>query len=142
PPETRGPWLAGGGSTIRGIPENNSIQPFLSANYNGKKGTMAGMADGSVRFIPENISQKVFQHLCVVDKTGASTAGMEETLLVPRQVGGPELKTPAAAFVPPAIGGAKPQTAAEPKTPTEAPPPAAAAAAVNWQIFNSKADRF
>lgn len=131
PPETRGPWLAGGGSTVRGVPETKSVQPFVSMTHNGQKGTMAGMADGSARFIPENISDKVFQQLCVVEKSGF--AGVDETTLVPRQAG-TELKTAPPIIAPPP--SAKPPAAApEPKPPIEA-------AAADWQIYTSKADKF
>jgi hypothetical protein len=66
PPVYQAPWIAGGGSTIRGVPEKNSIKPFLSTTFNGKRGTVVIMADGSARFISENISDEVFQSLCTI----------------------------------------------------------------------------
>jgi hypothetical protein len=62
----KAPWIAGGGSTIRGVPETRSIQPFSSTQHDGKRGTFAIMADGSVRFIAENISDDVFKALCTI----------------------------------------------------------------------------
>ena len=62
----KGPWLAGGGSTIRGVPETHSIGPFVSTPYEGKRGTFAVMADGSVRFIADNVSDEVFKALCTI----------------------------------------------------------------------------
>lgn len=68
------PWIAGGGSTLRGVPEKNSIAPFvLSKDKNGnviehnkKRGTFAVMTDGSVRFIDQGISDEVFQAMCTI----------------------------------------------------------------------------
>ena len=71
PPPARGhvgPWLAGGGSTVRGVPEKNSVAPFVSTKYNGKPGTYALMSDGSVRFIASDVSDDVFKALAVVKK--------------------------------------------------------------------------
>jgi hypothetical protein len=66
PPVYQAPWIAGGGSTIRGVPEKDSIKPFVSTTFNGKRGTVVIMADGSARFISENISDEVFQSLCTI----------------------------------------------------------------------------
>lgn len=63
-----GPWLAGGGATVRGVPETGSIKPFVSTEYNGKRGTYALMSDGSVRFIAEDIADDVLKALAVVKK--------------------------------------------------------------------------
>jgi uncharacterized protein (TIGR03067 family) len=68
------PWIAGGGATLRGVPEKNSIAPFvLSTDKNGKiishqnkRGTYAMMTDGSVRFIDQNVSDEVFKAMCTV----------------------------------------------------------------------------
>jgi flagellar basal body-associated protein FliL len=60
------PWMAGGGSTIRGVPETRCVQPFVSTEYEGKRGTYAIMADGSVRFVSENVSDEVFRALCTI----------------------------------------------------------------------------
>jgi hypothetical protein len=61
-----GAWIAGGGSTVRGVPESKSVQPFVATQYDGKRGTMAIMADGSVRFITETVSDDVFKALCTI----------------------------------------------------------------------------
>src|SRR5262249_22508840 len=58
--------IAGGGATIRGVPEKDSIKPFVSANFNGKRGTVVIMADGSARFLSENTSDEVFQALSTI----------------------------------------------------------------------------
>ncbi len=68
------PWMAGGGSTLRGIPEKNSIAPFVLSKdktgkqitNNGKRGTYAIMADGSVRFIDASIPDDVLKAMCTV----------------------------------------------------------------------------
>jgi hypothetical protein len=58
--------LAGGGSTVEGVLEKDSIRPFVSPQADGKRGTLVVMADGSVRFISENISDDVFKALCTI----------------------------------------------------------------------------
>jgi hypothetical protein len=60
------PWLAGGGSTLRGVPEKNSIAPFVSTYAGGKRGAYVVMTDGSVRFIDAGISDEAFKTLCTV----------------------------------------------------------------------------
>jgi hypothetical protein len=66
PYEARNPWIAGGGSTIRGVPETKSVQPFVSKLPDGRRGTYVIMADGSVRFVSENISDEVFKAMCTI----------------------------------------------------------------------------
>lgn len=139
PPETRGPWLAGGGSTVRGVPETNSVKPFVSAQRDGQKGTFALMADGSVRFVPDTINDKVFQSLCVVDKD-KSVVGIDETILVPRQT--VDLK--AQPTPPPAVTTAPAVPPAEATSPTATPAPAAEAPApaLEWKEYTSVPDKF
>src|SRR5439155_25624493 len=60
PPRFKSAWLAGGGSTVRGVPETGSCEEFICTAYKGKdgqvhKGTFAIMADGKVRFISEDL---------------------------------------------------------------------------------------
>ena len=61
------PWMAGGGSTVRGVPEKNSVAPFVwsttGADGKPRRGTYALMADGSVRFIDESIADDAFKAL-------------------------------------------------------------------------------
>ena len=83
--------MAGGGSTIRGVPEKNSVKPFVATTYNGKRGTYALMADGSVRWISETIPDATFQ--AMVTKAGEDAA---DDLNAHSQV------------VPPPAGAAKP----------------------------------
>jgi hypothetical protein len=67
PHEQSGPWAAGGGSTVRGISEEaDSVRPFVCAEYQGKRGTFAIMADGRVRFILETIPPDIFRALCTI----------------------------------------------------------------------------
>ncbi len=68
------PWIAGGGATLRGVPEKNSIAPFVlstdrngkAINHQNKRGTFVMMTDGSVRFIDQNVSDEVFKAMCTV----------------------------------------------------------------------------
>lgn len=112
------PWIAGGGSTLRGIPEKKSIDPFvLSTDKNGKpithggkKGTFAIMADGSVKFIDATISDDVLKAMATLH---GPTAGEEEKVIaVPDPTQRIEPKT--------ALPKVQPKTA--PKTEV-APPP-------------------
>jgi flagellar basal body-associated protein FliL len=73
-----GPWLEGGGSTVRGTSAaGNDIGRrggFSSPNYGGKPGVWVIMADGSTRFLTKDISPEVFKALCTMaggDSTGA-----------------------------------------------------------------------
>ena len=71
PPTYPRPWIAGGGATIMGVPEKNSVKPFvLPITHDGKKGTYAIMVDGSVRFIPETIPDEVFKAMCTIHNGG------------------------------------------------------------------------
>jgi len=74
PPDALGgvtPWIAGGGSTLRGIPESRSIEPFVLTRDRNQKliqqdkrsGTYVVMADGSVRFVTSKVSDSVLQSM-------------------------------------------------------------------------------
>jgi hypothetical protein len=66
PPEFKTPWLAGGGSTVRGVPDKDSIKPFVCSEYEGKRGTYAIMANSDVRFIREDIPDALFQAMVTI----------------------------------------------------------------------------
>jgi hypothetical protein len=109
-------WLAGGGSTVRGVPEEGSVAPFVCTTYKGKKGTFAVMADGKVRFIPATISDKDFQALCTIN--GGEKVDVDKIApVVPAGGLRPELKAEA------------PATPARTATATSAAPAAPAAPA-------------
>jgi len=97
-----GPWIAGGGATVRGVPEKNSIEPFVlgkdrtgkTMGHQGKKGTFALMSDGTVRFIDQNVSDDVFKAMATIG--GPAPEGFDlkkdpNTVLIPP----PEGKEPA-----------------------------------------------
>ncbi|MBX7106568.1 MAG: DUF1559 domain-containing protein, partial [Gemmataceae bacterium] len=73
-PNFQRPWIAGGGATIMGAPEQRSVRPFL---VRAQKGTHVIMMDGSVRFISENISDDVFKALCTI-KGGETIEDLEK----------------------------------------------------------------
>jgi hypothetical protein len=83
------PWMAGGGSTLRGVPEKNSVAPFVLTTdrdgkpitHNGKRGTYALMTDGSVRFIDQSVSDEVFKAMCTVK--GPAPADLEKNEWAP-----------------------------------------------------------
>ncbi|MHB1425110.1 MAG: TIGR03067 domain-containing protein [Gemmataceae bacterium] len=67
PSSPKSPWIAGGGSTVRGVSEDlDCVKPFVCTEYHGKRGTFAIMANGKVRFIPATIDPKTFQALCTI----------------------------------------------------------------------------
>jgi hypothetical protein len=92
PPSYRRPWMAGGGATVVGVPETASIKPFVCREYMGRKGTFAIMADGSVRFIPETISDATFKALCTIGGGEKIDLDAETTLVPPPPPGKSELK--------------------------------------------------
>jgi hypothetical protein len=67
-PGVAGPWIAGGGSTVRGTSERGDDigkrGGFNSPNYQGKAGVWIVMADGSTRFVTKDIDPAVFKALC------------------------------------------------------------------------------
>jgi len=82
PPTYKRPWIAGGGATVMGVPEKNSIAPFVSTKRGDKAGTYVLMADGSVRFITADISDDVFKALCTING-GDKADGDKDTQPVP-----------------------------------------------------------
>lgn len=84
---TSGPWIAGGGATIRGTSPNGERDVgfpggFRSPKYGGKEGVWVIMADGSVRFLNRNVSPSVFKALCTM--SGGDDPG-DIDLAAPRQ---------------------------------------------------------
>jgi hypothetical protein len=73
PTEVKSAWLAGGGSTIRGVPETDPVLPFVCTEYNGKPGTFAIMADGKVRFIAKDMNPDTFKALCTINGSDTIT---------------------------------------------------------------------
>jgi type IV secretory pathway VirB10-like protein len=82
PSAFKNPWLAGGGSTVRGCPETGCVKPFVSEQPDGKKGTTAIMANGDVRFIHDNIPDDVFKAMCTI-KGGEKVDINKYTTLIP-----------------------------------------------------------
>jgi hypothetical protein len=60
------PWIAGGGSTVRTVPEKDSAEPFFSTESDGTRGTYVLMADGSVRYIKKGISDAAFKAMVTI----------------------------------------------------------------------------
>jgi hypothetical protein len=111
PPTFKRAWMAGGGSTVAGVPEKNSIRPFVSCTYKGKRGTMAIMADCTVRFISETISDEAFQALCTI-KGGESVIIDRDAPKVPPPEESTDLQVETIASAPP------PQAPRVPSQPT------------------------
>jgi uncharacterized Zn finger protein (UPF0148 family) len=91
PPTFKRPWICGGGATIAGVPETESVKPFVCTKHNNTPGTYVIMADTSIRFVPETIPDKVFQAMCT--RNGANPAEVDKFTTL---IAGPakaELKT-------------------------------------------------
>jgi hypothetical protein len=101
PTNFKRPWMAGGGSTVMGVPEKNSIKPFISTQRDGKRGTNVIMADGSVRFLSENISDEVFKALCTAKGGEPVLLTDRDAPLIPPPQGQAEQKNVAPLPVPP-----------------------------------------
>lgn len=82
PPTFKRPWLAGGGSTVQGVPEKDSVQPFVSTDHDGKRGTLLIMADGSVRFVTDKISDEVFKGMATING-GEPPPSTRESPIIP-----------------------------------------------------------
>jgi hypothetical protein len=66
-----GPWIAGGGATIRGTSPNGDRDvgvrgAFLAPEQAGKQGTWILMADGSTRFLTKDVSPAAFRALVTI----------------------------------------------------------------------------
>jgi hypothetical protein len=101
------PWLAGGGSTVRGVPEKNSVKPFVSTTNGKQKGTYVLMADGSVRFVGENISDAAFKAMATIKGGNPDDFNLDRDA---PKVAAPRKSSDATA-TPPAKGAAKKQAA-------------------------------
>jgi hypothetical protein len=91
------PWIAGGGATLRGVPESNSIAPFVLSKDRNKndigyskdagktkqRGTYVLMTDGSVRFLDQSISDEAFKAMCTINGERGDPKDTPHSLLVP-----------------------------------------------------------
>ena len=121
PTDPKSPWIAGGGSTVRGVldtPTRECVQPFISTTYQGKPGTFAIMADGKVRFIPADIDPKTFQAMCTI-------AGGEKIKNIDTVA---PVVPPPDDFEQPELKAEQPQAQAQPESRPATPPAAAPAA--------------
>jgi hypothetical protein len=126
PQGEEGAWIAGGGSTVRGVSEDaDCVRPFVCGKYKMPKGgevpgTFAIMGDGKVRFIPATIDPKLFRAMCTIAGGEEGLANLD--VIAPVVPGDeeeqPQLRTKAEA--PPAAPPAPPTPAAPPAAPRDA----------------------
>jgi hypothetical protein len=92
-PALAGPWIAGGGATVRGTSESGrdvgQRGGFFSPTTGGKRGVFVIMGDGSTRFLSENISPDVFKALCTM-AGGEKEIGDLETIAPVADPGQPQ----------------------------------------------------
>ncbi len=129
PPVYKRPWLAGGGATIQGVPEHDSIKPFVSMTYNGKKGTLVVMADSSVRFVSADVGDEVFKALCTIKGGETVVLNRMAPLVGEDQV--EQRKVEPLPFVPPPAEPSKSERRA-----------AAERAPAEWKEFTSREGRY
>lgn len=92
PPNYPRPWIAGGGATVMGVPETRSFRPFVYTHgAKPGRGAYLIMADGSVRFLAEGVSDDVFKALCTIK--GGEEIGEIEKIAPKVKPGSVELKT-------------------------------------------------
>jgi hypothetical protein len=82
------PWIAGGGSTVRGVDPDTGIEPFVCESHtykdgSVKAGTYAIMANGDLRFIPKDIPKDVFLKMCSITQAEKIDNLDDFTLLLP-----------------------------------------------------------
>jgi hypothetical protein len=149
PTDVKTCWLAGGGSTIRGVPEIDPVQPFVCTIYNGKQGTFAIMGDGKVRFISKDINPEVFKGMCTInggeaiddlDQIAPVVPG-GEAVLKPEVPGAkPPVdntpKPPVGDTPKPPVGSREPPTADEQQSPPSGKVP------MGWQAYSPKGGGF
>jgi hypothetical protein len=145
------PWLAGGGSTVRGVGEDDdALKPFVSVEYKGKKGTLAIMADFKVRFIPEDMKPATFRAMCTI-AGGERIEDINEIAPVVTEASSAEAKTIVQQALPkvvePGPGPASapaPSAAARSAAPPAPEPPAAAGKKLlpGWNVRASQLEGF
>lgn len=118
PPTYKRAWIAGGGATVQGVPEKNSVKPFVTSLGDNKKGAMLLMADGSVRIMAENVADDVFQALVTIkanDNKDKAIQLRDAIKLEPPAVEAPAIVAPVDSPAPatPATEGGEQPAAAE-----------------------------
>jgi len=72
-PDYKQAWIAGGGATVRGVDEADPMTGYTHRAPDGRRGTYALMADGSVRWVPQGTDPKGFKGL--VTRAGGESLG-------------------------------------------------------------------
>ncbi|MCS6976278.1 MAG: DUF1559 domain-containing protein [Gemmatales bacterium] len=128
-PAVCGPWIAGGGSTVRGTSLTGDRDVghrggFISTDHNGKPGVWVMMADGSIRFLSKSVDPQAFKAMCTMaggdaDAIGDLSAIAPEVRLptTPRPSG----SQPGPRPTPPAEAEQKAEPKPQPDTPATPP---------------------
>jgi hypothetical protein len=145
PLTSKTPWLAGGGSTVRGVSDDEKdgdvVLPFVCGQYEGQEGTFAIMADFKVRFIPKDIRPAMFRAMCTIaggerlddlDKIAPEVPAPSEVVAPKKDAAAPingKPDAPATEAKPTPPVEAKPTPPDAPKSPDSPPLPGGGAAA-------------
>lgn len=82
PPGYARPWAAGGGATLTGINPTDPMTDFKHQRPDGKSGTYAIMADGTVRWIPADI--KPADLIALVTRAGGEKLSGDLDTIAPK----------------------------------------------------------
>jgi hypothetical protein len=125
-PAIAGPWIAGGGSTVRGTSLTGDRDVghrggFISPDYKGKPGVWVIMADGSTRFLSKSVDPQAFKAMCTM-------AGGDSDAIGDLSAIAPEVRLPTTPRSSTGQPGPRPTPSAEPdKQPEEQQTPSSPA---------------
>ena len=74
------------------MPEKDSVDPFLSTEKDGSRGTFALMTDGSVRYIKKGIPDEIFKAMATI--RGPAPANLDLDTWAPTVAAPPKVELP------------------------------------------------
>jgi hypothetical protein len=124
--------MAGGGSTVRTVPEKDSAEPFFSTEADGTRGTYVLMADGSVRYVKKGISDAAFKAMVTVRGPAPEEFDIDKEapkVEAPKKDAPPSLKD-------------EPRPTPPPKAEVAKQPEPASGVPAGFQLFSPPGERF
>lgn len=89
-----GPWSSGGNATVRGLSEQPYVNGPDGFGSGQPQGMLAGMADGSARFISKDIDPQVLERMVAI-QDGAAGESAAAAIARPETAAKPATQTPA-----------------------------------------------